>query len=65
MKDVIEDIKNKKPIRVIYSGMDFGTYIYNEAKQRYEGFGYLTIESLKKILKKEIDFIELRKELNL
>lgn len=64
MKELIEDIKNKKPIRIIYSGDDFGIYEYNEVKQRYEGFGFLTLETIKKILKKEIDFIEIRRAKN-
>ena len=61
MKELIEDIKNKKPIRVYILGNDYGIYEYNEAKQRYEGFGFLTMESIKKILKKEVDFIEIRR----
>lgn len=61
MKELIEDIKNRRKIRVICDGKDFGTYEYNEERQRYEGFGFLTLESIKKILKKEIDFIEIRR----
>ena len=61
MKELIEDIKNKKPIRVYILGNDYGIYEYNEVKQRYEGFGFLTMESIKKILKKEVDFIEIRR----
>lgn len=64
MKELIEDIKNKKPIRVYILGNDYGVYKYNEVKQRYEGFGYLTMESIKKILKKEVDFIEIRRAKN-
>ena len=64
MKELIEDIKNKKPIRVYILGNDYGVYEYNEVKQRYEGFGYLTMESIKKILKKEVDFIEIRRAKN-
>ena len=57
---IVDDIKNKKPIRVIYDGEDFGVYTYNEKTERYEGIiGYITIEGIKKILKKEIDFIKL------
>lgn len=61
MKELIEDIKNRKPIRIIYSGEDFGIYEYNEVKQRYEGFGFLTLDAIKKILKCEIDFIKIRR----
>jgi hypothetical protein len=64
MKELIEDIKNKKPIKVYILGNDYGVYEYNEVKQRYEGFGYLTMESIKKILKKEVDFIEIRRAKN-
>lgn len=64
MKELIEDIKNKRPIKVYILGKDYGVYEYNENKQRYEGFGYLTMESIKKILKKEVDFIEIRRAKN-
>lgn len=61
MKELIEDIKNKRPIRIIFDGEDFGIYEYNEAKQRYEGFGFLTLDAIKRILKGEIDFIKIRR----
>lgn len=44
---IVEDIKNKKPIRVIFDGKDFGIYTYNELTKRYEGIiGYLNKETL-------------------
>lgn len=64
MKELIEDIKNKKPIQVICGGFDLGIYQYNQEKNRYEGFGFLTLETIKKILRKEIDFIEIRRAKN-
>lgn len=65
MKELIDDIKNKKPINVIYDGKDHGNYYYNENKERYEGvIGYLTLDQVKKVLKKEIDFIKLERGKN-
>lgn len=61
MKELIEDIRNKKPIRIIYDGKDFGIYEYNATEQRYEGFGFLTIEAIKEILRGKIDFIKIRR----
>lgn len=61
MKELIEDIKSKKPIQVICSGYDLGIYQYNEDKNRYEGMGFLAIETIKDILRGEIDYIELRR----
>ena len=61
MKELIEDIKNKKPIQVICGGFDLGIYQYNQEKNRYEGMGFLAIETIKDILKGNIDFIELRR----
>ena len=60
----MEDLKQRKPIRVIYSGMDFGVYQFDETTQRYKGFGYLTMEAIKKIVKQEIDFIKLERVKN-
>lgn len=65
MKELIDDIKNKKPINVIYDGKNYGYYYYNEKKERYEGvIGYLTLDQIKKVLKKEIDFIKLERGKN-
>lgn len=59
---MIEDLKNGKPIRLIYEGKDFGIYTYNPTTKRYEGIvGYLTIDTIKDILNKKITFMELRK----
>ena len=60
MSEIIKDIQDRKPIRVIYDGEDYGEYIWKN--ERYEGvIGYLTLDQLKKVLKKEIDFIEIRR----
>ena len=61
MKELIDDIKNKKPIHVICNEHDLGIYEYNEKRNRYEGMGFLAIETIKDILRGEIDFIELRR----
>ena len=62
MSELIEDLRNRKPIRIIFDGSDFGTYKYNEEKERYEGIvGYLTLDKIKMILKKEINHIEIRR----
>ena len=61
MTELIENLKNRNPIRVIFDGEDFGIYKYNEEKERYEGIiGYLTLDKIKMILKKEINYIEIR-----
>ena len=60
MKELIEDIKSRRKIRIICDGKDFGTYEYNEERQRYEGFGFLTLESIKKILKRNFRIIKIR-----
>ena len=51
MTELIENLKNRNPIRVIFDGEDFGIYKYNEEKERYEGIiGYLTLDKIKMIL---------------
>lgn len=59
---MIEDIKDKKPIRVIYGGMDFGLYEYNEERTRYEGvIGWLSKEMILQALKDETYHIKLKR----
>ena len=58
---MIEHLKARKPIRVILDGMDMGIYTFNEEKQRYIGFGYLTLDAIKRILKREIEFIKIER----
>jgi len=59
---MIEDLKQGKPIRLIYGGDDFGIYTFNRLTRRYEGIiGYLTADTLKRILNKELDFMEIRR----
>lgn len=59
---MIEDLKNGKPIRLIYEGKDFGIYTFNTTTRRYEGMiGYLTVDTINDILNKKITFMELRK----
>lgn len=59
---MIEDLKNGKPIRLIYNGSDFGIYVFNTINRRYEGsVGYLTIDTINDILNKKITFMELRR----
>lgn len=50
MKELIDDIRARKPIRIIVDNEDYGIYRFNFDKQRYEGFGYLTLPRLKEIL---------------
>ena len=62
MTELIEDLKNRNPIRVILDGDDFGIYKFNEEKERYEGIiGYLTLDKIKMILREEIDHIKIRR----
>ena len=58
---MIEDLKQRKLIKVILDGLDIGVFKFNESNNRYEGFGCLTLEAIKKILKKEIDFIKIER----
>lgn len=58
---MIEDLKQRKPIKVILDDLDIGVFKFNESNNRYEGFGCLTLEAIKKILKKEIDFIKIER----
>lgn len=62
MTELIENLKNRNPIRVIFDGDDFGIYKFNEEKERYEGIiGYLTLDKIKMILREEIDYIKIRR----
>ena len=56
---MIEDLKQRKPIKVILDGLELGIYKYNSQKEKYEGFGYLTLDSIKKILKGELNHIRI------
>lgn len=59
---MIEDLKNGKPIRLIYEGKDFGIYTFNPTTRRYEGMiGYLTIDTINDILNHKVNFMELRR----
>lgn len=58
---MIEDLKQRKPIKVIFNGLDIGVFKFNESNNRYEGFGYLTLEAIKRILKGEIKFIKIER----
>jgi len=58
---IVDDIKNKKPIRLIYGGEDFGIFEYNETTKRYEGkIGHLTKETLLRAIKDKDYFIQVR-----
>lgn len=48
---IYKDIEQRKPIRVIIGGDDFGIYEWNGETKRYEDFLSFTIEELIKILK--------------
>ena len=62
MKELIEDIKNKKPIKVIYGGNDFGLYEYNDERKRYEGcIGWLTKEMLTQAIQDKDYHIKLKR----
>ena len=56
---MIEHLKQRKPIKVILDGLELGIYIYNQDSERYEGFGYLTLDTIKKILKGELSHIRI------
>lgn len=58
---MIEDLKQRKPIKVILNGTDLGIYKFNESKDRYEGFGYLTLDTIKRILQEQLNFIEIER----
>ena len=60
MLELMNNLRDRKPFRVIYDGEDFGVYIFNERKQRYEGvIGYIDIKGVLEIIKDKEHFIKL------
>lgn len=59
-ENILELIRNKKPLRVIYGGDDFGIYHFVEDKGYQGQFGYIPTKSIIKIINGTIDFIEFR-----
>lgn len=58
--ELTNKLERKEDFRIIYDGEDFGIYKYNEENNRYEGeIGYLTIESMIKIINGSNDFIKI------
>lgn len=58
---IYKDIENRKPIRIIFDGDDFGIYEWNEKTKRYEDFLGFTIEELIKIIKTPNHFIKIER----
>ena len=58
---IYKDIEQRKPIRVIFGGDDFGVYEWNEETQRYEDFLGFTIKELIKIIKTPNHFIKIER----
>ena len=62
MKNVdklVSNLRNRKPFKIIYDGEDFGTYIYNQEKNRYEGvIGHIDLEAMYRAIKDNNYFIQ-------
>ena len=52
-------IKEHKPIQTYVDGYDMGVMTYNDEKKRYEGFGYIGIIDLIKIIENNEDWMEI------
>ena len=61
MLELLNDIKDRRPIRVIVNGDDFGIYEWNEETERYEAFLGFTLEELVEIIKDKDHFIKIER----
>ena len=62
MKNLQEDIKNKKPIKVYLENNFFDTFYYNKENNNYQGkFGYMPVGTITKVLlnKEETNHIKI------
>ena len=58
--ELSKHLKERKPFKINYDGEDFGIYIYNQEKDRYEGkIGHIDFIDMVKIIKDENNFIKL------
>lgn len=58
MLELMNNLKLRKPFRVIYDGEDFGIYEYKNG--RYEGvIGYIPLKEMVTIIKDKDHFIKL------
>ena len=62
MLELLNNLKDRKPFKVIYDGEDFGIYRYNQEKDRYDGcIGHIPLTEMVKIIKDKDHFIKLEK----
>lgn len=62
MNGLIEDIRNRKPIKVYMGGVCLGVYKWNGDILKYEGsVGTLTLNDLSDILKLKIEHLKIRR----
>ena len=58
--ELMNNLKERKPFKVIYDGEDYGIYHYNPDKDRYEGcIGHIPMKEMAKIIKDKDHFIKL------
>ena len=56
---LVYDLKERKPFRIIYDGLDYGIYKFNESKNWYEGIiGHIDLENMYRAIKDNTYFIQ-------
>lgn len=59
VEKLVYDLKERKPIGLIYDGNDYGIYKFNEEKNWYQGkIGHIDLENLYRAIKDESYFIQ-------
>lgn len=59
-ENIMDIVANKKPVRVIYAGEDFGIYHFQEDKGYVGTIGYIKIKDILDIVNGKNNFIEFR-----
>jgi len=59
VEKLVYDLKERKPIGLIYDNSDYGIYKYNQEKNWYQGvIGHIDLENLYRAIKDESYFIQ-------
>lgn len=59
VEKLVYDLKERKPIGLIYDGSDYGIYKFNQEKNWYQGvIGHIDLENLYRAIKDESYFIQ-------